>query len=177
MGVIGVRFAVYGPFELPRKNRCLVTRDARKKRSFWETVNEADDGLADACGCYAFSIPGRPWYVGLAEKQSFRDECFTPQKITNYDSALSQGKGRPMLLLIAKFTPSDWWAKPSKKGQRDIQMLETLLIGMAVTRNPKIENIRGTKPLRELNVPGVLNSRKGQGKSNSVRQLRKALGI
>ncbi len=131
-----MRFAVYGPFEVPRRNRHLISRDASERREFWEDVENDEEGLSYACGAYVLSIRAYPWYVGLAERQAFRNECFSAHKITRYDSALSQVSGVPCLFLIAKLTPQGWFALPSRNGHRDIRMLENILIGMAISRNP-----------------------------------------
>ena len=172
-----MNFFVYGPFEVPRQNRYLVTRSSEDKNDFWDSVEEDADGLPEAIGCYVFYIRAIPWYIGLAERQPFRTECFSPHKITRYDSALSKGAGNPQLILIAKLTPQARFARPSTNGHRDIRMLESLIVGMAVARNQSIENLKGTKLLRRMNVPGVLNTTRGQGRALAVQNLRRVLGV
>lgn len=59
----------------------------------------------------------------------------------------------------------------------DIRALEQLLIGAAIDRNPNLRNIKDTKVLREMNVPGFLNTKKGQATSESVQEFKRAIGV
>jgi hypothetical protein len=113
----------------------------------------------------------------MAEKQSFRQECFGAHKIVQYDAALNEVGGVPHLLLLPRLTPAGYFSSPSENGHRDIQLLEQLLIGSAIIRNPELRNIKDTKLLREMNVPGFLNSEQGQGRADAVQALRQALGV
>jgi len=113
----------------------------------------------------------------MAEKQSFRQECFTAHKIVQYDASLNEVSGIPSIIFLARRTPSCQFSAPSERGHRDIRMLEKLLIGSAVSRNQDLRNIKDTKILREMNVPGILNSEQGQARADSVQSLKKALGI
>ncbi|NDU91421.1 MAG: hypothetical protein G3I10_02190 [Ferrovum sp.] len=171
-----MRYEVHGSFEILRNGR-FVSRTRDDKREFWETVEEYCEGLADACGCYVFSIRGRVWYVGLAERQSFHYECFSGHKVLQYNEALQSVSGTPFLTFLPKLTPGDRFARPSTNGHRDIRMLENLLIGVALRRNPELQNARGTKLLREMNVPGFLNTQRGQARAGTVQQLKRVLGI
>lgn len=171
-----MEFGAYGPFEIRRNGR-LVSRDKADKRAFWDGVEEGNEGLSEACGCYVFVIHGRAWYVGLAERQSFKHECFSAHKIVQYNEALQAVTGPPSLILVAKATPGNRFAKPSSRGHADIRLLENLLVGSALGRNPQLQNVKGTKLLREMRVPGVLNTGRGQARSAAVQSLKKALGI
>jgi hypothetical protein len=170
-----MQFDIYGEFPVAR-NGNLVSRSREDKRAFWEAVEEAESGLSDACGCYIFIIRNRAWYVGMAEKQSFKQECFALHKITQYNEALAQVGGNPTILLLPKFTPSGRFANPTSRGHSDIRMLENLLIGSALGRNADLQNVKGTKLLREMNVPGFLNSRQGQARANLVQTFKRAVG-
>lgn len=170
-----MRFDVFGEFSVPR-NGNLVSRSREHKRSFWAAVEDAASGLAGACGCYVFVIRNRAWYVGMAEKQSFKQECFALHKITQYNEALAQVGGNPTILLLPKLTPGGRFASPTSRGHVDIRLLENLLIGSALGRNPDLQNVKGTKLLREMNVPGFLNSRQGQGRANLVQTFKRAVG-
>jgi hypothetical protein len=50
-----------------------------------------------------------------------------------------------------------------------------MLVGMALAHNPLLENIRGTKFLKELSVPGIINTPQGKAKKKSVQYLKRAL--
>lgn len=167
-------FAIYGPLPVARNGR-NVARDAPTKRAFWAAADEIDNGLSGACGCYIFVIRNRAWYVGKAEKQGFRRECFALHKLVQYNDALQAVQGAPSLLLIAKITRGNRFARPSPRGHKDIDLLENLLIGAALGRNQQLLNIMRTKHLRQMHVPGVLNTRRGEGRALSVLALKRAL--
>jgi hypothetical protein len=170
-----MKFDVYGKFSVAR-NGHLVSRSKQHKREFWEAVEECEPGLSDACGCYVFLIRGRAWYVGMAEKQTFKQECFALHKITQYNEALARVNGKPSMVFLPKVTPGGRFASPTQRGHSDVRMLENLLIGSALRRNPDLQNVKGTRLLREMNVPGFLNSRQGQGRANAVQSFRRAVG-
>lgn len=172
-----MRFAVYGAYEVPRRNG-LIDDSVKSKRSFWENVDSDVEGLSGACGCYIFAAQNRPWYVGLAEKQSFKQECLTYQKVNTYNKVLSEyERAAPWLYLIAKLTPGENFSRPSKNGHSDASALEKILIGLAISRNPEVANIRGTKFLKEMNVPGIINTEPGQGRAHAVQEIRDLFGI
>lgn len=172
-----MNYKIYGAWEISRRNR-IINNSNEAKRLFWDDVEEDTEGLSDACGCYVFSLQNRPWYVGMASKQSFAQECFTDHKINLFNQALSQYKrATPYLYFLSRMTPAGNFSLPSKNGHKDIEFLETMLIGQGVSRNPELLNIKGTKLLRELNVPGIINSKKGQTSSHAVQELRGIFNI
>jgi hypothetical protein len=97
--------------------------------------------------------------------------------LAQYNYSLQEVGGEPKLHLIAKLTPSGRFASPSAGGHKDIRFLEALLIGMALNQNEHLQNIRGTKFLREMRVPGILRTGHGEGHLSSVRSLRDVLGL
>lgn len=168
-------YEVCGPFPVERQNGLVSTR-RDDKYAFWEAVEKWEAGLADAVGCYIFVVRGRAWYVGMAARQCFYDEIFSAHKLNQYNQALARVTGNPSLILIAKVTPGNRYARPSA-AHSDISVLEDMLIGLALARNPDLQNIRGTKVLKSMQVPGVLNSKKGWARATSVQELKRALGI
>jgi len=171
-----MQYDIYGEFPIVR-NGALISRSKDDKRNFWAAVEEKESELPEACGCYIFVIRGRAWYIGMAERQSFKQECFALHKITQYNEALGQVSGNPSLLLLPKLTPGGRFAKPASRGHSDIRMLENLLIGSALSRNPNLQNVKGTKLLREMNVPGFLNPRRGQARASIVQSFKRAIGV
>ena len=169
-------YTIHGPFEIPRDNG-LTARQPAAKRIFWQRVEDSETGLSEACGCYILILRNVVWYAGLAARQSFRQECFTPHKVMLYDHALNTITANPQLLLLAKRTPQGRFARPATTPAKDIEFLEDLLIAYGIRRNDKILNIRGTLHLREMHVPGILNSTQGEGRAASVQALRTALGL
>lgn len=175
-----MNFFPYEPVEIPRNSNRLIAADAASMKDFWaEAERHLEEGVSAAVGCYIFSIrAGKgslPWYVGCAEKQSFRKECFTSHKLNHFNNAVASRQGRPMLTLVAKLTPRERFAKPSGNGHRDIQLLENMLIATCVQRNSELFNVRDTKLLREMSVPGLINNSLGKDPER-VRQFRKLLG-
>lgn len=135
-----MKYSIHGPFKIKIAPKTgLVDRSKMAKDSFWTMVENDGPFLSSSCGCYLFAIRAskgiKPWYVGLAAKQSFEKECFTSQKINIYNDVLAQcGNGTPLLFLISKRTNRNKLVKPSKNGHRDSMFLETILIGTAIEK-------------------------------------------
>jgi hypothetical protein len=171
-----VQFKVFGPFPMLRSNG-QIDKSREAKADLWARVEETAPGLSYAVGCYVYTIGAKPWYVGAAERQSFRQECFTPHKLLAYNSALNKvKKGRPSIFLVAKLTPTRRFAKPTKNQHKATLFLENLMIGQALTRNSQLENIRGTTFLKRLVAPGVVNTPPGAAAAKAVIALRAKLG-
>jgi hypothetical protein len=172
-----MKFEIYGGFEIKRDDE---TRQGVFNRSFWDVVRDADPRLTDACGCYLFALQnGRnivAWYVGKAERQSFYQECFLPAKRYIYNDVLARRSGKPLLFLIARVTPGGKFCKPATGHYPDVDFLENMLIGFALNKNPDLKNIGRTRMLREMVVPGVINSPRAAPRL-PVRELKNALGL
>jgi len=154
-------------FVVPRQENGLIAGGKKSLTAFWCEVDEnAGEDLSGAIGCYVFAIrAGKgvlPWYVGLAERQSFRKECFTAHKLNHFNNAVAARKGTPLLTLIAKYTPGRKLVAPTGGTHRDVRQLELMLISNSLGRNSDLLNIKDTKLLREMVVPGLING--GQGK-------------
>lgn len=172
-----MNFDVFGGFEIPkdRFNRGVYNR------YFWEAVDEQHPGLPRACGCYVFALRHGdhtiPVYVGKAERLLFKHECFSSSKRLLLDRQLDEAPNkRPILYLLPKITSQQKFCRPTRRQYPAIQFLENLLIGMAIERNPKLANIKQTKFLKELFVPGLINSGSGQ-QTRPVRELQDTLGL
>lgn len=175
-----MNFFPHTAIEIPRQGNGHVAADKESMSFFWMSVDaQLQDGLSGAIGCYIFSVrAGRgmlPWYVGLAEKQSFRKECFTSHKLVHYNNVLANQKGTPMMTFVSKYTPGDKLLNPTGNEHRDIRFLERMLISNCLQRNPCVSNARDTKLLREMVVPGLLNTPKGMSYS-SVSDFRTLIG-
>lgn len=162
-----MNFQPHETVAIPKQGNGLVASDKASLNEFWDRLDASlGEELSAGIGCYVFSVrAGRgtlPWYVGLAERQSFRKECFTHHKITHYNNAIAARKGTPLLTLVAKYTPGGKLVRPTGGRHRDVQHLETMLIGNCLGRNGKLLNVKDTKLLREMVVPGLLNSPKGK---------------
>lgn len=162
-----MNFYPYPAIEIPKQKNGLIAADRLSLQAFWRNVDSLfGESISTGVGCYIFSIrAGKgslPWYVGLAEKQSFKKECFSAHKINHYNNAIASRKGTALLTLIPRYTPNGKISRPNPSGYKDIQHLEKMLIGNCLTRNRDISNIRDTKLLREMVVPGLLNTPQGK---------------
>lgn len=176
-----MNFFPHTSIEIPRHENGLIAADKKSLGDFRSRVDiELQQYLSGSIGCYIFSIrvgPGAlPWYVGLAEKQSFRRECFAAHKLNHYNMAIAGRRGTPCLTLIAKYTPSQRLVFPNGSEHRDIQFLETMLISTCLRRNGELYNIRDTKLLREMVVPGLVNTPQGKA-YGSVSEFRDLIGV
>ena len=96
-----MKYNPIGPFEIPINPRRRVEKSDLK--AFWEDIEDSDEGLSSAVGCYVFGLKNKsyiPWYVGLAEKQTFSSECFSVHKLNIYNEAISLLKKRQTLFNI-----------------------------------------------------------------------------
>jgi hypothetical protein len=171
------QYQVFGAFKLS-KDGYLVDRS--RCAEFWETAERCETGLSKAVGCYIFGIRAgkgiKPWYVGMTDRQGFKGECWTPDKLNRYNEALNRHKkGTAVLYLIARRTKGGRFAKPRKNGIGDVRALENLLIGTCLSRNRKLLNVKKTKHPRGIVVPGYMNEQPG-ARSRAARELARLLG-
>jgi len=172
-----MRFDVFGGFPIDRK----PNRHGVFDKDFWKQVSNSDENLPGACGCYVFAVQNGKnivaWYVGKTEKRTFEKECFQAAKINYYNELLVDHRGTPLLFLLPRLTGSGRkFSKPTRTGYRDIDFLETLLIGMALERNRDLMNVKKTTLLKAMIVPGVINSPQARP-TGPVTDLRNALGL
>lgn len=153
-------FVVHGPFEITYENckggRSLVFDD------FWSKSADVNS-LAEEKGCYVFAIrSGRgftPVYVGKATK-SFKQEIFNAANCNKYHDGFKEyAKGMPLIYFVVH---------PAQRGPtsyKEIREIENFLIQAGVTKNPKLQNLRGTQKPR-WSIKGVIRS--GPGKRSEV---------
>lgn len=175
-----MKFSVYGPFELPRQ-KGLIDTSAKAKKAFWADVEASVSGLSEACGCYIYVVSAKrgalPWYIGLTTKCSFKREAIGHYQVSHYNQAVVQKLGvKPQLYFLAKETPKGRFAKPSKNSHSDIEFLETFMFGIALNRNTGLRNSKNTKFLKNLVVPGVINTPQ-RPPTQDERSLKAALGL
>ncbi len=162
-----MHFVPYGPILLKRDDSGFLLLDRDSRSEIWEQADGIDPGLSDACGCYVFAVKAgsiaKPWYVGKAERQSFKRESLESHKIVLYNRVLNEViRGVPLLYFYARVTPlRNSFSRPTKGTYSDISYLEKMLIGLALKRNRDLVNKQETTLLRTMIVPGLLNSRPG----------------
>jgi len=139
-----MNYGIFVGFELLRGD----TRTGDYNKSFWTQVDDAKAGLSRACGCYVFALKNgsslKPWYVGKAERQAFHEECFSPAKRLIFNDVLLKRNGTPLLFFLPRLTPKRKLCKPTAWKLRDIEFLETMLIGIALEQNASLANIKKT---------------------------------
>jgi len=97
--------------------------------------------------------------------------------VNHYNQALSQKVGvKPLFFLLAKLTPLGRFAKPSGNSHKDVEFLETFMFGLALTRNKRLRNARNTRFLKNLVVPGVINSPQ-RPPTKSEREMKAVFGL
>ena len=171
-----IEYGVFGPFKAPREKNELLHRSPEAINQFWQQVDQSEEGLSKACGCYIISVRKKVWYVGLAKKQAFDKECFAVGKRNHFNDAIKDGGGNAHLYLIARKTPQGKFTAASRR-HGDIENLEKMLIKFALERNEDLLNKKHTNFYLDTVVPGILNSPPGKGGALSVQKLKKVLGI
>jgi hypothetical protein len=167
--MMAATFRVHGPFKIPcngKKNRYIEPGCP----DFWK--NPEASYFAKGRGCYLFAIRAakgfRPVYVGKT-KNSFEKECFAFHKIAVHYQPALDGKGTPVMFLLALGKGKG----PINK--RAIGQVESFLIQNAVAKNHRLSNVKGTKQ-EEWEIMGVIRGGKGKV-SAAARSFRKAMGL
>jgi hypothetical protein len=173
-------FEIYGPFAVPKLREAARPQDLNL---FWTAVEDADEGLSWSIGVYVFStVHGEtltPWYVGkTSANRGFRGELFQDHKISHYVSARQLKKGMPVLHLVSRIHPvRGTFSRRSDRAQREIDLLETAVIAMALKANPYVRNSKKTWFNRTCHVPGLLGQPSRGRRPASVASLRRALQL
>jgi hypothetical protein len=102
-----------------------------------------------------------PYTFGKATR-TFRQETFNPNNRHKYHNGFSDyGKGAPLMFFVVH---------PAQKGRtntREISEIEDFLIQAGVTRNPNLQNIKGTQsPV--WSIKGVIRSGVGKRRRAEV---------
>ncbi len=175
-------YETYGEFEVPRKQstKGKVFNDSTKVlNDFWDMVDQKIRGLSTARGCYIFAIKAgkgiKPWYVGQTKK-TFRDECFQPQKKAHYNNVINDtARGTPVMILVARHTSENKTKLSKTLPPKEADFVEQLLISQALSANPNLVNTKNTRYIKDIKIPGVLNSPKGKP-SVGAKLLKSLLG-
>jgi hypothetical protein len=173
-----IEFVPFGPFPLPRLSRKKI--DVTKRAQFWRGIDARHPGLSKAVGCYVFAITAStgtlPWYIGKTTKLAFARETWATHRLVQYQDILRRRRlGTPLLFLVAKRTPQGRFARPTKRGGSDIDLLEALMLESALLRNRKLQNPRSTRHLQSISLSGFINAKPGRP-SRSAQHLAHVLG-
>ena len=166
-----MRFKVYGPYDIGVDKGFAGWIDKDDIKDLWEEVG---DELQKACGVYLFGMRGLgkngiagkdlPWYVGKAEKQTFKQECFNGKNTNTFNKILKmyKEKGNPFLYLLARVGENDEFSKPATKDKpyRDVGFVEEMFIQLSLSINSDLENINTAKMAKKTSIRGLLNTTK-----------------
>lgn len=176
-----MNFEVYGPYALDVPPK--TDRYNRWRSEICTRINGTNDGVTKAIGCYVVALRNKPIYVGKTIKQTLGKEVFEGHKLDHYRASIDQKQrpGKLELFLIPKVKPTkNSFVGPPKKGSStkhaDIDYLEKLLIGMALSRNPDVRNSRDTAIHKNLKVEGLVKPSRGP-RSNDSKKLRSVFGL
>ena len=184
-----MNFKVFGPYDIPDHHGHEGWFDKGDVDALWTKIEAATPGLSSACGVYLFGVRGAigkrktigktlPWYVGKAEKQAFRKECFTGRNLNEFNRVtfnVYRGLGTPFLYLVTRVNQDDTFSRPTKTEYRGVRFIEELLIQMSLEVNNDLSNIQGTRWVQQTSIRGLLNS-KGKA-SKAVTSLKGAFRI
>lgn len=156
-------FETFGPFSI---HIDIVNNVPKSRVLFWKEIENSEEGLSTAKGCYMFGIKSSggpcifPWYIGKTNSQGFYKECFGPHQRLHYLSALKNyERAVPYLFLVTQLTGENKFYRGANS--KTIDDLELYLISLGLRANPKLLNRHSTKFYREVVMPGFLNSSKG----------------
>jgi len=138
---------------------------------FWVQIRP----LKEKAGCYIFAVPCKygvvglqPIYVGKATR-SF-EECLTNDKLAKINDYLRRHPASSLRLFLV--------VHPSQRrglNRTAIGELETALIKMAVSVNPKLINKKNTRP-ESWGIAGIIRGGRGK-RSQGAKDLRLLLDI
>jgi hypothetical protein len=175
-----MQYQVFGPYWSPR-----AEQEARGEalRMFWDEIEVLQPGLPRAIGIYVFSTCHgenyTPWYVGKTNaKAGFRGEIFQEHKLNHYVGASQRKRGYPAIHLIAKIEPLRGnFCRASQRSGREIDELETVMIGMALRANPHVRNSKKTWFNKTCQVPGIIGDPPIGRPSTAISSLRNTLKL
>ena len=167
-----MRFKIYGKFDIPLEEDASNRIDPADVKAFWQQVEQEKPGLPNACGVYIFGIEGRlknksrktsmPWYIGKAEKQTFKQECFTHHKLITYNNTFSDhymSKGRPFLYLMVRQDEEEKFSTPTTSEYPGIRFVEKMFIQMGLSVNGGLKNVQNTDAIKTTAIKSVMNWR------------------
>ena len=177
-------YEIFGPFELPLLpvGAVLDVSQAALER-FWAAVNGREGGLAEAYGCFVFSVRGRnwrnelPWYVGRADRKPFLATCLDQTHLAAYAAVLAEIQhGSAYLHLVSLMTSAGRFGRLGRGTQQEIGFVESLLTGAALGRNPRLGFSQELIPSCTVSIPGLLSPQNAR-LTIDARALRLVLGF
>ena len=192
-----MNFEVYGPFKLNTESDTDGFSgwiDQEEINDFWDEVRDQDGNLEKACGVYMFFVDGKqkgkgkttnlPWYVGKAEKQTFKQECFTPRNQLSYNKVISQMYREDTAVnfyFIARHGKDGKLSAPAKKDDgtvyEGVRFVERLFMQKSLAANNRLLNVKDLKDPRGTHIRNILNWPIRGRDDYSADKLKRSLGI
>ena len=191
-----MKFEVYGPFKLNEEGFSGWI-DQPEINKFWEKVGDQDENLRNlrkACGVYIFCVDGKqkrkgktadlPWYVGKAENQTFKKECFNHRNQLSYNYVISQLYRKVTAInfyFIARHDENGKFSSPARKDDgtvyEGVRVVERLFMRKSLAANNDLLNMKDVTHARRTRIRNILNWR-DRGKDDSgAKKLKCSLGI
>ena len=168
-----MRYTVHGPYDIGVDKDQEDVIDKGDIKDLWEQVGGE---LQNACGVYLFGMHGLgkngiagknlPWYVGKAEKQTFKQECFTGRNTNTFNKILTKykKKGKPFLYLLARKEHGEYSEPAANKPYRDVGLVEEMFIQLSLSINNDLVNKSTTIMAKRTSIRGLLNTAKYRSK-------------
>jgi len=169
-------FKVYGPFEIPNKQKIY---DPARQDAFWTSCEVEEDNyeLSLAKGIYLFSLRNatnyNPQYVGMTSRD-FRTEVFNDRNLLRIITTISPNRGVLCLHLLAK-------PKLQQKGfskdvdDKELFWIEDFIQQMCRMKNPDLCNISKATFLLKASIEGLTDGT--THRSDRIKSFRNAVGV
>jgi hypothetical protein len=141
-----------------------------------------DEDLCWAAGVYVIAIRNgardRIRYIGMTYEQGFRAEVFSQRNERDVWSVLDQQKGRQVVWLFVKPTPTGRGFSWDQRVKSQAHLLEQLLIMHARASGHTLVNTKKMKSAEAIAVKGLFGTRRAAGQlPSSVRTIANALNL
>ena len=192
-----MNFEVHGPFLLNAESDeegFSGWIDQPEIKKFWDEVGKQNEKLEKACGVYMFCVEGKqkgkgkitnlPWYVGKAEKQTFKQECFNYKNQLSYNKVISQLYKEVTSInfyFIARHDENGEFSDPARKDDgtvyEGVRFAERLFMQKSLAANHHLLNIKDLTNARRTHIRNILNWPVKGRDDCSVIELKRSLGI
>ena len=175
-----MKFDAAGPFDFDP-----YSKERQWRKQFWDGIEIPDnlDGLDFAIGCYVYCLERGerilPWYIGKTiAKNGFKGEIFQDPKVMRYREVTPKPhRHGAKMMLFPLVTAKNWkisW-NTSERSKKAIDWLEKELIILALTRNPKLTNVRDTLLVKNVSVRGIMGQQPAGQPTKAARFVRRDL--
>ncbi|MCY3940771.1 MAG: hypothetical protein OXG29_06795 [Gammaproteobacteria bacterium] len=192
-----MNFELYGPFELKAEFDAEGFSgwiDQSEINEFWVEVKKQHEDLERACGVYMFCVEGKqkgkgkitnlPWYVGKAEKLTFKQECFNHRNQLSYNKVISQLYREVTAInfyFVARHDEDGKFSAPANKDEKTpyegVRFAERLFMQKSLAANNHLLNKMDLTNARRTHIRNILNWPVKGRDDYSAAALKDSLGI